>query len=199
MCLVPLLFVRLSMCMSTASCCMHSRDVLMHLNGRCTWACLCLKRHFCCVLVDVTRGCECYGTPTGGGEKGSPPPKSSGFINDGRGYFGGRGIARLPSSSQFRGGLLPHLGGLRRRKDWHLSFPPHNTGKYFGGGRTGPPPHNDREYLGGGRTGLPPHTVGVYFMHMVGNNAELNVLHSQTYCAVAVEGDRAVFLRSCRS
>ena len=28
-----------------------------------------------------------FGTPTGGGEKGSPPPKSRGFVNDDRGYF----------------------------------------------------------------------------------------------------------------
>ena len=37
-------------------------------------ACLCLKRHLC-VLVGVTRGCEFYGNPTGGGEKRSPPPQ----------------------------------------------------------------------------------------------------------------------------
>ena len=140
----------------------------------------------------------CLVTPTGGGEKGSPPPKSSGFVNDGCGYFGGRGIAHLPSSSHSRDGLLPRLQGLRRRKDWHLP-PLHNAGEYFGGGGTGPPPHNVREYLGGGRTGLPPRTVGVYFMHMVGNNDELNILYSQTYRAVTVEGDRAVFLRLCRS
>ena len=131
--------------------------------------------------------------PLGVGRKALHPPKSSGFVNDVRGYFGGRGIAHLPSSSHSRDGLLPRLRGLRRRKDWHLSLPPHNAGEYFGGGGTGRPPHNDREYLGGGRTGLPPRTVGVYFMHMVGNDDELNILHSQTYRTVTVEGDRAVF------
>ena len=75
-----------------------------------------LEEASCCVLVDVTRGFEFYGTPTGGGVKGSPIPKSSGFVHDGRGYFGGREMARLPSSSQIRGDLR----GLRRRKDWHL-------------------------------------------------------------------------------
>ena len=48
----------------------------------------------------VSNGCEFYVTPTGGGETGSPPPKSGGFISDGRGYFGGRGTAHLP---------LPHI------------------------------------------------------------------------------------------
>ena len=108
--------------------------------------------------------------PLGVGRKASPPPKFTGFINNSRGYFGGRGIAHLPSSSHSRDALLPRLRGLRRRKDWHLSLPPHNAGEYFGGGGTSPPPHSVREYLGGGRTGLLPHTVGVYFMHMAGNN-----------------------------
>ena len=64
----------------------------------------------CCLLVDVTSGCK-FMSPTGGGEKGSPPPKSTGFINDNRGYFGGRGIAHLPSSSHIRDGPLPQLRG----------------------------------------------------------------------------------------
>ena len=66
----------------------------------------------------------------------------------------------------------------------------------FEGGRIGTSPFlltMTGEYLGGGRTGLPPHTVGEYFMHMIGNNDELNILHSQTYRAVTVEGDRTVF------
>ena len=62
--------------------------------------------HFCRVVCSA---------PTGGGEKGSPPPKSSGFINKDRGYFGG-------------GGTGP---------------PPHIDGGFFGGGGTGPPPHID--------------------------------------------------------
>ena len=95
-----------------------------------------------------------------------PPPKSSGFINDGRGYFGGRGIAHLPSSSQ-------SLRELRRRKDWHLSLPPHTASVYFGGGGIGPPPHNVAEYLGGGRTGLPPRTVGVLLVPLTVENDEL--------------------------
>ena len=44
---------------------------------------------------------EFYGTPTGGGEKGSPPLKSSGFVQR-RPWVLRRkreGIARLPSSS----------------------------------------------------------------------------------------------------
>ena len=97
----------------------------------------------------------------GCGETGSPP-KSSGFVNDNRGYFGGRGIARPPSSSHVRGGLLHRLRGLRRRKDWHRYLPPHNDEKFFGGRGTGPLPHNDREYIGGGGTGPPPHNVGKY-------------------------------------
>ena len=136
--------------------------------------------------------------PLGVGEKCSPPPKSSGFFNDGRGYFGGRGFARLPSSSRSRGGLPPRLRGLRRRKDWHLSLPPHNASEYFGGEGTGPLPHNVRECLGGGRTGLPPRTDGVHLMPMAEENDELiYVLIPKR--AVTVEGDRAVFLGSCRS
>ena len=42
----------------------------------------------------------CLVTPSGGGETGSPPPMSGGFISDGRGYFGGRGTAHRP---------LPHI------------------------------------------------------------------------------------------
>ena len=109
--------------------------------------------------------------PTGGGEKGSPPPKSNGFINDGRGYFGGRGIAHLPSSSQ-------SLREPRRRKDWHLSLPPHTAGVYFGGGGTGPPLHTDREYLGGGRTGLPPRAVGVLLLPLTVENNEFVYVHT---------------------
>ena len=46
----------------------------------CTKAWVCLKRHLvvCCLASPIVVG---------------------GFVNDGRGYFGGRGIARLPSSS----------------------------------------------------------------------------------------------------
>ena len=146
----------------------------------------------------VVCGCEFFATPTGGGEQGSPQPRSSGFVNDGRGYFEGRGIAHLPSSSHPRDGLLPRLWGLRRRKDWHLSLPPRNAGEYFGGGGTGPPPHNAREYLGGGKSGLPPRTVGVYFMSMVEGNDELNILHSQTYRTVTVEGDQQIVTSAVR-
>ena len=134
-------------------------------------------------------------TLPGSGEKGSPPPKSSGFINDGRGYFGGRGIARLPSSSHCRGGLLPRLRDFGGGRIGTFSLPPHNAGEYFGGGGTGLPPHNVREYfgggtgpsphnvgvyLGGGMTGLPPRTVGVYLMPMAEENDELNILRPQT-------------------
>ena len=38
---------------------------------------------------------------------------------------------------------------LRRRKDWHLSLPPHNVEEFSGGGGTGPPPHKSGEYFGG--------------------------------------------------
>ena len=103
-----------------------------------------------------------------------------------------------PSSSHFRGGLLARLRRLRRRKDWHLSLPPHNAGRYFGGEGTGPSPCNVREYLGGGRTGLPPHTVGVYFMSKVEDNDELNILYSLTYRAVTVEGDQHIVTSAVR-
>ena len=135
--------------------------------------------------------------PLGWGERLSTP-KSSSFFNDGRGYFGGRGIAHLPPSSHFRGGLLPHLRGLRRRKDWHLSLPPHNSGEYFGGEGTGPSPRKVGVCFGGGRTGLPPRTVGVHLMPLAEENDELNILYSLTYRAVTVEGDRQIVTSAVR-
>ena len=87
----------------------------------CTSGMCLLEEASCCYsLFGIIRGCEFHGTPTGGGEKGSPPPKSSGFVNDGRGFFGGRGIARPPSSSHLRRVHLRCCCVLRRRKDWHL-------------------------------------------------------------------------------
>ena len=93
------------------------------------------------MLVDVTRGCEFYGNPTGSGEKGSPPPKSNGYFFMCRGFFGGRGIAHPPSSSHPRCVHQHCRRVLRRRKDWHLSLPPHNVEMFFGEGGIGPPPH----------------------------------------------------------
>ena len=134
-----------------------------------------------------------------GGETGSPPLKSCGFfffLN--RGFFGGRGIARPPSSSLLRCVHLQYRCVLRRRKDWHLSLPPHNAGEYFGGGGTGPPLHNVREYLGGGRTGLPPRTVGVCIMPMTDKNDEVNFLYPPTYRAITVEGDLCIVTSTVR-
>ena len=102
-------------------------------------------------------------TRTGCGEKGSPHPKSCGFVNDDCGFIGGRGIARPPSSSHLRGGHQRRLRGLRRRKDWHRYLPPHNDEEFFGGRGTGPLPHNNGVYVGGGGTGSPPHIAGEYF------------------------------------
>ena len=62
---------------------------------------------------------------TWGGETGSPPLKSCGFFFMNRGFFGGRGIARPPSSSHLRYVHLQYRCVLRRRKDWHLSLPLH--------------------------------------------------------------------------
>ena len=87
----------------------------------CTWACLCLERqHVECWLC-------VFGYPTGGGEKGSPPPKSNGYIFMYRGFIGGRGIAHPPSSSHPRCVLQRCRRVLRRRKDWHFSLAPHNS------------------------------------------------------------------------
>ena len=84
----------------------------------------------------------CFGCPTRGGETGSPPPKSIDYFCVSRGFFGGRGIARPPSSSHPRCVHQHCRRVLRRRKDWHLSLPPHNVEVFFGGGGIGPPPHN---------------------------------------------------------
>ena len=80
-----------------------------------------------------------------------------------RGFFGGRGIARPPSSSHPRCVHQQCRCVLRRGKDWHLSLPPHIVEEFSGGGRIGPPLHKSGEYFGGGRTGPPPHNVGKYF------------------------------------
>ena len=91
-----------------------------------------------------------------GGETGSPPPKSYGFIFSGRGYFGGRGTAHHP---------LPHILEMAILLD----------SGYFGGGRIGTSPFlltlpvctsegegqafsltSTTSYLGGGGTGPPP-------------------------------------------
>ena len=121
------------MCMSPASRCVHSSECF-DASGSSLHLGMCLIEETTVLLVDITRGCEFHATPTGVGRKALHLPKSSGFVNDGRGYFGGRGIARLPSSSHFRDHPLPQLRGLGRRKDWLFSLPPHNTGNHFGGG-----------------------------------------------------------------
>ena len=112
---------------------------------------------------------------TGGGEKGSPPPKSIAYFFMSRGFFGGRGIARRPLPHMYEGyfndvgwrrdctsGLPPHTAGLYLGGRG-TGLLPHNFGDFLGGGRTGPPPHNVGEYFGGGGTGPPPHNVGEYF------------------------------------
>ena len=57
-----------------------------------------------------------------GGETGSPPLKSNGFFFMNGGFFGGRGIARLPSSSQLPRVHLRRRCVLRRRKDCTQAF-----------------------------------------------------------------------------
>ena len=100
--------------------------------------------------------------PLGWGERLSTP-KSNGFIFMNHGFFGGRGIARPPSSSHARCVHQQCRCVLRSRKDWHLSLPPHIVEEFSGGGGIGPPPHISGEYFGGGGTGPPPHNVGEYF------------------------------------
>ena len=79
-----LIFVRRSMCMSTASAQLLDKFLISVVER---WLLTSL------VVVRLV-------TPTGGGETGSPLPKSGSFISDGRGYFGGRGTAHRP---------LPHI------------------------------------------------------------------------------------------
>ena len=80
--------------------------------------------------------------------------RQAGFFFMNRGFFGGRGIARPPSSSHPRCVHQQCRCVLRRRKDWHFSLPPHNVKEFSGGGGIGPPPHKSGEYFGGGGTGL---------------------------------------------
>ena len=125
------------------------REGLMHLVlslhlGKCL-----LAEAFRC----VTHGCEFYETPIGVGRKALHPQVQRLLQRRPR-VLRRKRDCTPPSSSHSRGGLLPRPRGLRRRKDWHLSLPPHTAGKYFVGGGTGPPPHNVRESLGGGRSVL---------------------------------------------
>ena len=84
--------------------------------------------------------------PSGGGETSSPPFKSSDFFFLTRGFFGGRGSALPPSSSHPRCVHQQCRCVLPRRKDWHLSLPPHTVEEYGGEG-TGPSPHNVAVYI----------------------------------------------------
>ena len=69
-------------------------------------------------------------------------PNSIGYLFMSRGFIGGRGIARPPSSSHPRCVPLRRRGVPRGRKDWHLSPPPPHNVKEFSGGRgTSPPPY----------------------------------------------------------
>ena len=86
----------------------------------------------------------------------TPSPASSGFVSNDRGYFGGRGIARLSSSSQPQGGLQRRIRVLRRIGTVTFLL---TVTKSSSEEETGPPPHISGLYLGGG-TGPPPHNVG---------------------------------------
>ena len=73
----------------------------------------------------------------------------------------------LPSSSHARDGHLARLRVLRRRKDWHLSFPPHIAGMYLGGRGTGPSLSHQRRLPRRRRTGPPPHIDGKFLKCVV--------------------------------
>ena len=181
------------MCVSTASCCVRSSGRFDASGSFVAPWHVSAEEAFRC----VTHGCEFYETPIGVGRKALHPQVQQLRQRRPR-VLRRKRDCTPPSSSHSRDGLLARLWGLRRRKDWHLSLPPHTAGWYFGGGGTGPLPHNVRDYLGGGRTGLPPRTVGVYFMRLVKGNNELNILYSQTYRAVTVEGDQQIVTSAVR-
>ena len=75
----------------------------------------------------------------GGGETGSPHPKSCGFLVMLGGYLGGGGIA--PQAL-----LLATTVATSEEEGLHLTALPRNIGRYFRGGGTGPPPHNSNVY-----------------------------------------------------
>ena len=88
----------------------------VHVNCHCcTWACVCLKCLHLCSAV----GWLCVSLEW---RDSSPLLKYRGFVNDSREYFGGRGIARLPSSSQLQRVHLRRRCVLRRRKDCTQAF-----------------------------------------------------------------------------
>ena len=106
-----------SMCMSTASCGVHSFGCFDAPGWlRCTWACICLKRQL------VERWLCVFWCPTGMWGDRLPPPKSGGYFCVSRGFCGGRGIARLPSASQLPRVHLRCPCVLRRRKDCTQAF-----------------------------------------------------------------------------
>ena len=112
-CLVPQLFERRFVSMVSLG--VPDRSVLMHLVG-----CAAPGHVFALKRQHVERWLCVFGYPTGGGETGSPPPKSTGYFCVDCGFFGGRGIARPPSSSRPRRLHLQCRCVLRRRTDWHL-------------------------------------------------------------------------------
>ena len=147
-----------------------------------------LEEASCC----VSHGCEFFVTPTGGGETGSPHPKSGGFINNGRGYFGGRGIAHRP---------LPHI----------LEVAFYLVSGDFGGGRIGTSPflltmpmstsEEEGQALFLTTSASTSEEEGQAFLltpsvctscSMVEDNDELNILYSLTYHAIAVQGDQQI-------
>ena len=73
------------------------------------------------------------GTPTGGGETGSPPPRPA---------------ATSTLAEIFGGGRIGTF-----------SLPPHIDEEFFGGRGAGPLLHIAGGYFGGGGTGPPPHIL----------------------------------------
>ena len=118
---------------------------------------------------------------------------TGGFVIDDRGYIGGRGIARPPSSSHLPRVLLRRRCVLRWRKDCTSGLPPHTAGLHLGGRGTGLLPHNDGDFLGGGGTGPPPHSNDEYFG--MGRSGDTMICEKATFCTRVQVGTARDVLR----
>ena len=113
----------------------------MHLDGSLHLGMFVLEEASCCVLVDVTRGCEFYALPLGVGRKALHLPSPAASSTTAAASSEEEGLHARPLPHIFGGYICDfavYFGGGRIGT---FSLPPHIAGEYFGGGGTGPPPH----------------------------------------------------------
>ena len=146
----------------------------MHLDGSLHLGMFVLEEASCVCCLTSPVVVSFIALPLGVERKALHPPSPGASSTTAAGTSEEEGLHACPLPHIFEVAfclISGNFGGGRIGTSPFLLTTPVSTSEEEG---TGHPPHNVREYLGGGRTGLPPHTVGVYFMHMVGNSVELN-------------------------